>query len=250
VLTAAWAITIAISLQHPPPPSTPSSGAWPDDRPFTRLFQNLWIDLQAVPTVPNAKVALGGTVASLAAHPADDNLATWADEQGSTSYVKIGNTIGNGWVQAGAAVATYAIGKGMKDARTTHIGSDLIRAQVLNGLLTTTIKVAVDRTRPNGSRYSFPSGHSSATFASAAVLQAHFGWKVGLPSYAVGGFVAWCRVRDRAHWLSDTVAGATVGIVVGQAVTKGHRARDWHVIPAKTAGGMAVYVVRNKQGSR
>jgi membrane-associated phospholipid phosphatase len=244
VLTAAWAITIALALQSPPQTSPPSSGAWPDDRPFTQLFQNLWKDLKAVPTVPSAKVAAGGTVASLAAHPADDNLATWAEEQGDASYVGIGNTIGSGWFEAGAAVATYAIGKGTKDARTTHVGSDLIRAQVLNGLLTTTLKVAVDRTRPNGSHYSFPSGHSSATFASAAVLQSHFGWKVGLPGYAVGGFVAWCRVRDRAHWLSDTVAGATLGMVVGQAVTTGHRARDWHVVPAKTTGGFALYVVR------
>ena len=60
-----------------------------------------------------------------------------------------------------------------------------------------------------------PSGHTSATFASAAVLQDHFGWKVGVPSFAVAGFVGWTRIRDQHHWLTDVLVGAMIGFAVG-----------------------------------
>lgn len=244
MLTAAWAITIAFALQHAPPP--PPADAWPDDRPFTHVLPNLWHDFKNLATVPSARIAVAGSVAAAASSPADDDLAAWAESAGTASYATLGDTIGNAWFEGGAAVAAYAVGKAAHDARIAHIGSDLIRAQVLNGLLTSGIKLAVDRTRPNGQDYSFPSGHSSATFASAAVLEEHFGWWVGVPAYAVGSFVSWCRVRDRAHWLSDTVAGATLGMAVGKAVTAGHREHAWRVVPARTTGGFAVYVVRIK----
>ena len=52
-------------------------------------------------------------------------------------------------------------------------------------VLTLAVKAAVRRTRPEGAGFSFPSGHATITFASATVLQQHFGWKVGVPAYAV-----------------------------------------------------------------
>jgi membrane-associated phospholipid phosphatase len=247
VLTAAWAtITIALALQSPAPPPAPDPAPWPDDRPITRLLPNLWHDVKAVATKDNAVIASIGSIVTASVHPGDDNAAEWATNAGDSSYAGLGNVIGDGWFQAGGALATYAIGRATHEPKVTHIGSDLVRAQVLNALLTSAIKVAVDRTRPSGGHYSFPSGHSSATFASAAVLQSHFGWKWGAPAYGVGALVSWCRVRDNAHWVSDTVAGATLGIIVGETITAGHRQRDWQIMPAKTPGGFAVYVTRTK----
>ncbi|MND06844.1 PAP2 superfamily protein [compost metagenome] len=40
--------------------------------------------------------------------------------------------------------------------------------------------------------------------------------------------VAWSRVNDEAHWASDVVMGALVGIVSGQLVVRhGHRRDGW-----------------------
>ena len=61
----------------------------------------------------------------------------------------------------------------------THVGSDLIRGQILNGIFTTTLKFAANRTRPTGSAYSFPSGHASATFTSAACTPGAFRMESG-----------------------------------------------------------------------
>jgi membrane-associated phospholipid phosphatase len=59
------------------------------------------------------------------------------------------------------------------------VGADLVRVQILNTIATHGTKALVDRRRPDGAQGSFPSGHASASFATAAVLQRHYGWRLG-----------------------------------------------------------------------
>ena len=70
------------------------------------------------------------------------------------------------------------------------------------------------------------------------MLQRHYGWKLGVPFYALGVYTAASRIHDRKHWLSDTVMGATVGIAAGRAVTLHVKRRAVHVVPARVAGGV------------
>ncbi len=247
MLNSAWAaLAISVALQAPAAaPAPPGELAWPDDKPFTRIVQNLARDLVALPSIESGLILGTGGLGAAVAHPHDDNLAEWA-AQSTSSLANVGRVIGDGWVQGGVAVATYAAGKISKHAQTAHIGSDLVRAQVLNAVLTRGLKAAVNRRRPSGGGHAFPSGHASATFASAAVLQGHFGWKVALPGYALSGMVGWSRVRDRAHWLSDTVFGAAVGMASGLTVTRGHRERTWVVTPVATRRSVALYVVKRR----
>jgi membrane-associated phospholipid phosphatase len=67
---------------------------------------------------------------------------------------------------------------------------------------------------------SFPSGHASTAFTLAAVAERHFGWKVGLPAYSVAGLVAVSRLQRNKHYLSDVIAGATLGYIVGRTVVR------------------------------
>ena len=113
---------------------------------------------------------------------------------------------------------------------------------MLNGIITRSLKYAVDRERPDGGQHSFPSGHSSATFATASVLHEHFGWKVGVPPMPSRSFVAWARFRDNSHWLSDVVFGSAIGIAVGRTVVGGHAPTSWQVLPTATKGGAAIYL--------
>jgi membrane-associated phospholipid phosphatase len=250
VLPVPWAITLALVMQAPgvspqtPAPPPPAQQVWTDDQPFLHIFQNLAQDVRSLATPVPAEILAGGGLGAIIVHPLDDNLSTWANAKGSSSYTKIGDVTGLGYTHAAIALATYAIGKSKGHAEATHIGSDLIRAQILNGLITTGLKVTVNRTRPTGSDYSFPSGHSAATFATAAVLQSHYGWKIGGPMFALGGFVGWSRLRDNQHWISDVAFGSAIGIAVGESVTAGHRFRGWQIVPSKTAGGFAVYVTK------
>ena len=119
-----------------------------------------------------------------------------------------------------------------------------MRAQMLNMVTTRVLKIAVDRTRPSGGGHAFPSGHVSATFASAGVVHRHFGWKAGVPAYAAAGFVGLTRVRDRMHWVSDTVFGAAMGVAAAWTVTRGHSDRNWTVMPVVVRGGGGIVVMR------
>ena len=252
MLSAAWVVAVTVGLQSSPSTtststtSTTSTTQAIEEQPITRLGQNLAHDLKALGS-PSSAIILGlGVAATGALHPSDDDVAAWVAQQGgSLTYTPIGGLIGNEWLQGGAAVGTYVIGRLQDSPTIAHIGSDLIRAQLLNGVLTLGLKVATDRDRPDGGERSFPSGHTSATFASAAVLDSHFGWKVGIPAYAVAGFVGWTRIRDNQHWLTDVVFGSTIGIVAGKAVTQGHHIAGFTVAPSVTPRSAAIYFIRN-----
>lgn len=82
------------------------------------------------------------------------------------------------------------------------------------------LKPVVDRTRPYGGGRSFPSGHATSAFAGAAFLQMRYGWTLGLPAYAVAGYVAYSRVEADRHHASDVVAGAAIGIAANLVFTR------------------------------
>lgn len=98
---------------------------------------------------------------------------------------------------------------------------DFAQALVVNGAYTGLLKHTVKRTRPDASNsLSFPSGHASTAFSLATVASHHYGWKVGVPAYAVAAGIGLSRVESNRHHLSDVIAGATLGFVVGRTVTR------------------------------
>jgi membrane-associated phospholipid phosphatase len=104
------------------------------------------------------------------------------------------------------------------------------------------LKPTIDRQRPDGGSQSFPSGHSASAFVGAAFLQRRYGWRYGLPAYALATFVAWSRVEAKRHWTSDVVAGGAIGVASGFAFTRPfrHVAVQPSVVPR--GAGLAVSV--------
>jgi membrane-associated phospholipid phosphatase len=244
LLNAAWVIAAALSLQSGPPAPAQPSPAWTDDQPLTHIAQNLKHDLVTLPRPETLTLLAAGVGGTIVVHRADDRTSAWARRSGDWSYTRLGGAVGDVWMQGGAAVTTYLIGKLNKSPEVVHVGGDLIRAQMLNGVLTTGIKIAAGRTRPTGSARSFPSGHSSATFASATVLADHYGWKAALPAYALAGFVSYTRVRDNQHWLSDVAFGSALGLIAGKTITAGHRHPAFVILPTITKSGAGLLVVK------
>jgi membrane-associated phospholipid phosphatase len=244
VLSATWALALTLTWQaHVQPVApTPPNSEWSDDKPFEHVLENLKTDFRNLPTTTNASIMIAGAIGAGLLHPHDVAFSEWVTNRGPVSYTKIGAVVGDAITQASAAVGTYAIGRLSHNNVATHVGGDLIRGQILNGIFTTTIKFAANRTRPTGSAYSFPSGHASATFTSAAVLQAHFGWRVGAAAYGVAGFVDWSRLRDNQHWLSDVAFGSALGIMAGHTVTTGHHHPRIQIVPAHTSNTTAIWV--------
>ena len=244
MLTAAFFVAInaalALQAQIPSPPPAPP----PPDRPITRIVQNLGDDLKRMASVETVIILTAGGAGSLIASNSDDSVDRWTMSHPAPSWTAIGRVGGDGFMMGALALGTWGVGELTNHRVTTHVGSDLIRAQVVNGLLTRGLKIAVDRERPKGGGHAFPSGHTSASFTAAGVLQQHFGWKAGAPAYAFATFVGYTRIRDRAHWVSDMVFGAAIGLASARAVTKGHDTQTWSISPAAVPGGVGIMFVR------
>lgn len=84
---------------------------------------------------------------------------------------------------------------------------------VLNQVVTAGLKYGINKKRPfdNGVR-SFPSGHTSTTFHSAAFLQKRYGWEYGIPAYCLAALTGYSRVNAQRHDGWDVLAGALIGI--------------------------------------
>lgn len=75
------------------------------------------------------------------------------------------------------------------------------------------LKYLVGKERPDKSDdHSFPSLHTSISFTGAAFIQKRYGWKWGIPAYAVASYVGWSRVHSKKHDWWDVAAGAAIGI--------------------------------------
>ncbi len=74
------------------------------------------------------------------------------------------------------------------------------------------LKRIIDKPRPNGGHYSFPSGHTASSFSGAAFLQRRYGWKIGIPAYLVASFVGYTRIKARKHDIYDVIGGASIAI--------------------------------------
>jgi membrane-associated phospholipid phosphatase len=137
-----------------------------------------------------------------------------------TTVFQAGNLIGNFVFQAGAGLATYGAGKAFGNNKLALVGRDVVRAQVLSQVMVQTLKYSVRRDRPDlSNNKSFPSGHAASAFATASVLKSHYGWKVGVPAYALGGYVALARMAWNRHHATDVVMGAGFGLASARTVT-------------------------------
>jgi hypothetical protein len=205
------------------------------------LLSEFGRELVRLPSKDTA-ITLGlGGVAALAVHPADDTLTDRASHSADLEHALApGDVIGAGWVQGTAAFATFAIGAASRNRRMEATGLDLVQAGVVVFAMTRALKLTVDRTRPDGGRYSFPSGHAAATFANATVLQRHFGWKAGLPAYGLASYVSLSRLPDKKHYASDIVFGTAIGVAAGRAMTVGHGKATFAVTPMAMPGGGGV----------
>lgn len=78
--------------------------------------------------------------------------------------------------------------------------------------VTYALKYLVKKERPDRSdNHSFPSMHTSVSFAGAAFIQRRYGWKWGIPAYAISTYVGWSRVYGKKHDWWDVAAGAAIG---------------------------------------
>jgi hypothetical protein len=189
-----------------------------------------------------------GGAAALLVHPWDTEINDELQEANTLENVlKPGKYLGYGWVQGGAAVGMYLIGRyamepdpGTHTNRWSHLGFDLLRAQLVTQAFTYGIKYAVQRDRPTGECCAFPSGHASVTFATASVIERHFGYRASWPMFLIAGYVSASRLTDNRHYLSDVLFGSALGIASGWTVVGRHGRETFTMYPVPVRGGVAI----------
>jgi undecaprenyl-diphosphatase len=97
---------------------------------------------------------------------------------------------------------------------------------------------------------SFPSVHATAAFAIGTVLAESgnddYRWVRRFLGYGLGAATGYERLKHKAHWLSDTVAGAALGIASAHfAMNRGDRTDEQtglRLVPVER-GAMLTYGV-------
>jgi len=206
----------------------------------TRLIRDVARDYKNFLSIETVMWLGAGGGAAAAVHPADDSISDWATRENLD--LPGGEIYGSQLFQIPIAIAWWMIGSAADSDRNAATGRDLLRAQLQAVSWTYAIKFATNRTRPNGDPHSFPSGHASTSFTTAMVLQEHFGWKAGLPAFAVATYTAFSRVAVNQHWASDVVFGAAVGLASGRTATIHLRETKVSFAPLAVPGGGGVLV--------
>lgn len=227
----------ALGQQVSPPADSPSgvllgqaSSAAPTSAPVVApaskstlldsLFRDVTSDASRLFSPRNGIwIGLGGAISLTGRIHERDLTRRLASSPALDRFFDPGEIVGGAMFQLGAAITTYAAGRALDSSVTADVGYDLIRAQILTQSITQAVKWGVNRTRPDQTQFSFPSGHAATTFATATVLQRHFGWKAGVPAYALATYVAGSRLQENRHFASDVIFGATLGILAARAVT-------------------------------
>jgi membrane-associated phospholipid phosphatase len=235
-------------------PQTPDVEHTPDETNWASLLKDTASDFASFPRRTSTWVILAtGAGLALATHPADDYVEIHA--LGNPTADRIfapGKVIGSAAFHVGTALTLYAVGRHLTKGeprvhRATHIGFDLMRAQIVAQTLVYGIKFTAQRDRPTGECCAFPSGHATSAFAAASVLERHFGYRGSWPALLGASYVAASRLVDHRHFLSDVVFGAALGEAVGWTVVGRHGQPKFSLQPMPVRGGMMVALVRSPE---
>lgn len=146
--------------------------------------------------------------------------------------------IGAPYTLGGMALTMYLVSKATGDKKARETGFLGAEAIAHSQLITLGMKEIFQRDRPlifkekneGGIAFfrggnSFPSGHSSGSFALATVFAYEYGpdhhW-VPYVSYGLASVVSISRLSAQKHWLSDIFVGGSMGFLVGRYVYRHH----------------------------
>jgi hypothetical protein len=260
---AAFPTTDATTTPTPDATAAPAQNAEPNPTPphtgIRALVSDTWEDFKSFPRRPSTWVILGiGAGGALLAHPVDDDVnAHLVGKNSAKWFWAPGKIVGSAPAQIGVSVGLYVIGRYIvpqnpeqpitegtspRTNKWSHLGLDLLRAQIVSQTFVQATKYAVRRDRPTGVCCSFPSGHAASAFAAASVIERHLGYRFSLPAMTIAAYVATSRLHDNQHFLSDVVFGSALGTATGWTVVGRHGRNSYALTPVPVRGGFAFQI--------
>ncbi|MFQ6606285.1 MAG: phosphatase PAP2 family protein [Fidelibacterota bacterium] len=168
------------------------------------------------------------TVGTVLAFQVDTAVQNYAQKHGllPERWARFGDDWGGGWAYAFLYPTVFATSRMGGDswsvtARKLELASFTFGT---TAALTSFLKRVVGRERPNHRGYrSFPSGHTSGSFAFAGTIDELYGHGWGSLAYGVATLVGISRVHDNKHYLSDVIFGAALGTTIARGFARAFR---------------------------
>ncbi len=213
-----------------------AQAAFQEMHPQKVTERGLFMDLKLVES-EKAKILLSlGAVGLLIAF--DQQVMDAVQDHRSDTASRIadlGDFVGSKRFLPGVIAGTLGVGLVFKDDKLKKAAYRSLKAAVISGLVTETLKTLTHRQRPNkgegpyafegagwsSDNTSFPSGHSTGAWAVATVFATEYKETKWVPwvAYSLAAITSWSRVYDEKHWGSDVVLGALIGYVSGKLFT-------------------------------
>ncbi|HEY6482603.1 MAG TPA: phosphatase PAP2 family protein [Steroidobacteraceae bacterium] len=205
----------------------------------------------------------GGTIAVVAAsHAFDTDVRRHFAARGSAALNGADpNSIRDAIPAAATFAATWLYANLSDDSAGRVEAYTMLEAAGFSTITAEALKYAAGRERPDQTTdenawrsggSSFPSLHSTAAFAIGTVLAESggddFRWVRRFLGYGMAGATTYLRLHGNQHWLSDTVAGAAVGVATARFTMNRRevRAHAWQVsVQPAQGGGVALLVHRD-----
>jgi membrane-associated phospholipid phosphatase len=175
----------------------------------------------------------GVTLAAVAAaHEFDSNVRShFATGANAVLDGKDRNSLRDALPSVALIAGTWATAGYLGDSDGYRETWRLLEAGVLSTVTGEALTLAGGRERPDAttspnqwrkSGDSFPSVHASAAFAIGMTFAEsgndEYRWIRRIVGYGIAGGTAYVRVKNNVHWVSDTVAGAALGIATARFV--------------------------------
>ena len=214
--------------------------------PVKEFHKDLARNFGALFSGDNVRPLVVGAAVTAAAIPVDDRITGFfKDTSHWQGFDTLGKQIGKSQLLGPAIGLSFLVSRTTENTDFQRFTYSLAQGFIVSNTLTGGVKVITNRERPDRTSHTaFPSGHTSNSFMWATVVSQHYGWQAGVPAYALASYVGASRLKSRKHYLTDVLAGAVLGYIVGRTVTRDrasqeHRRLRWGV--AVPPGGGAAF---------
>lgn len=212
----------ADTTASPPAPQQEAASPCDGRELSTVFFKCILRDVRQVARGRSLSWLVGGAALAGGSLLLDDEVSSSMKDADPDPSFAAGRALGEAGLHFGAPAALYFAARATGHEDLAAFAVTLLRTQAVNAALTRGLKL-LPRARPYQvdatlTRGSFPSGHTSAAFASATMIQRRWSWKAGVPAYLVAGYVGTSRLQN-LHHLSDVTFGAALGVASGLAMS-------------------------------
>jgi membrane-associated phospholipid phosphatase len=227
-------------------------------------LEGVWTDTKLYFTSPlrwdtQDWLYFGGAIAAVgAAHQFDGRVRNHFQGPNPVLDGKDPNSTRDAVPAAALVAGTWAFGLILGEKVGRVEAYTMLEAATFSTITAEALKYAAGRSRPSetlrvddwrSGGSSFPSLHTTAAFAIGTVFAESGGDDYRIVrrvlGYGVAGYTAYKRLHDSQHWLSDTVAGAAIGISTAAFTLERREARShpwtFSVTPSD-GGGVAMQV--------